>query len=137
MLFAAKLLFQFRVHRDGTSNRRRLCEERIVHFKAPTAELAVKRAKSIGKEAQHRYKNDAGGMVNFEFVGILDLISLGIECEKGEVWHELRDRMEPKENARRIIPPVSNLNAVQWERRMTMRSSEPARGKRRRTRPLK
>lgn len=120
--FAAKLLFQFRVHANGTSNRRRLCEERIVVFEAPTAELAVKRARSMGTKAQHRYKNNAGGMVDFEFVGILELLSLEPECEEGEVWYELRERVEPKENARRIIPPVSELNAVKRERHFTARS---------------
>ncbi len=125
MQYAAKLLFQFRVVTFGSSNRRRLCEERIVVFRAGSAKAAVAKAKSVGARAQHKYTNDSGGLVNFEFVGILDLMSLGHECEKGEVWYELRERLEPKERAKRILPAERELNAVQWERRLTTRSSGP------------
>ena len=125
MQYAAKLLFQFRVVTSGSSNRRRLCEERIVLLRARNASAAVAKAKSIGARAQHKYKNDSGGLVNFEFVGILDLMTLGSECEKGEVWYELGERLEPKERAKQILPAAKDLNAVQWERRPTTRSSGP------------
>jgi hypothetical protein len=123
--YAAKLLFQYRVVTNGSSNRRRQCEERIVVFGARSAKAAVAKAKSVGARAQHKYKNDSGGLVNFEFVGILDLMSLGPECDKGEVWYEIRERLEPKERAKQILPAERDLNALKWERRLTTRSSGP------------
>lgn len=113
--YAAKLLFQYRVVADGSSNVMRTCEERIVLFMAPTARSALTLAKKHGKSAQHRYKNGAGGLVHFEFVGIMDLLHLGAECEEGEVWYEISQRKLPMERAGTILPKEGELSAVRHE----------------------
>ena len=113
--FAAKLLFQYRVVADGQSNVMRTCEERIVLFEASTARAALKLAKKHGNDAQHRYENGEGGFVHFEFVGVMDLLHLGAECEEGEVWYEISRRKLPKERAGTILPKEAELNAVRHE----------------------
>ena len=110
--FAAKLLFQFRVVVDGDPGVMRTCEERIVVFHASSAQKALAAAKRRGKAAQHSYKNDAGDTVYFEFVGIQDLLHLGLECEEDEVWYNITQRKLPMERAASILPSESELSAI-------------------------
>jgi hypothetical protein len=110
--YAAKLLFQFRVTIAGDSGKRRICEERIIVLKAPSGRAALAKAKGRGKQSQFRYKNTDGNPVRFEFIGILDLLCLGPECEKDEVWYDIRDRLLPSERKGLIIPPERELNAI-------------------------
>ncbi|MBA8886703.1 hypothetical protein FHW12_000894 [Dokdonella fugitiva] len=110
--FSAKLLFQFRIVDDGKPGVMRMCEERIVVLRAETARKALTMAKQRGKRAEHRYRNDHGGMVHFEFVGILDLLHLGIECDEDEVWYDITQRKLPMERAAAILPPERVLSAI-------------------------
>jgi hypothetical protein len=102
--FAAKLLFQFRVDVDGDPGKRRLCEERIINFSARSPRDALQRAKRRGQKGEHSYKNSEGNTVTFEFVGIIDLLCLGLEAEADEVWYEIHERLLPMERRRKIIP---------------------------------
>jgi hypothetical protein len=120
--YAAKLLFQFRVTYDGLSNVMRLCEERIIVIGAATARKALAAAKRKGKAARYSYKNDEGGTVHFEFVGVLDLMHLGTECREDEVWYDITRRKLPMERAAAILPPETELNAIVNERRRTSAS---------------
>jgi len=117
--YAAKLLFQFRVVTNGVPNKRRTCEERIVLFKAPNARAALGDAKRYGRGEQHSYKNNAGGKVFFDFVGVLDLLQLGAECGPNEVWYAITDVLRPMERRRKLLPRDSKLNAVAWMDRAT------------------
>src|SRR5262245_17881870 len=85
--YSAMLLFQFRVVTAGVSNKRRLCEKRLILLTAPDGRAALRAAKKRGRAAQHSYLNEDGGRVRFEFVGVLDLLHLGPECESGEVYY--------------------------------------------------
>jgi antitoxin (DNA-binding transcriptional repressor) of toxin-antitoxin stability system len=102
--YAAKLLFQFRFGSKNRSNKRRLCEERILRFQASSAKVALATAKRKGREAQHKYLNSDGNAVHFEFVGVMDLLHLGPECEEDEVWYEFFARLSPMEKKRKFIP---------------------------------
>lgn len=115
--FAAMLLFQFRVVTNGVSNRRRLCEKRLVVLEAPSGRDALKEAKRRGRKSEHNYLNSDGGRVFFEFVGVLDLLSLGPECEDGEVWYQLCEMLEPHERRDRLIPAEVTLQAIDVESR--------------------
>jgi hypothetical protein len=115
--YAAKLLFQFRVAIGGKSNTMRTCEERIVVLKARTAQLALAAAKRRGRSGEHSYKNRDGNKVYFEFVGVMDLLHLGVECEKDEVWYNITTMKQPKERAKRILPAEMKLNALYWSNR--------------------
>jgi hypothetical protein len=110
--FAAKLLFQFRVMIGNDPGKRRLCEERIVVIEAASAKAALAEAKRIGKKAGHKYKNTDGNDVYFEFVGLLDLMHLGVECEPNEVWYEIREMLTPMERAAKILPKEKELSAI-------------------------
>lgn len=110
--FVAKLLFQFRVVNDGRSNTMRTCEERMLLFRSQNAREALKFAKRRGRAEQHRYSNHVGGMVHFEFVGIMDLLCLGAECAEDEVWYGLVSRKLPMERAAEILPQESALTAI-------------------------
>src|SRR5438270_2856302 len=110
--YAAKLLFQFRVIVDGDSGKRRLCEERIVLFKAATGYAALTQAKQKGRKCQFRYKNARGNSVCFEFIGVMELLCLDPACEKDEVWYRFLERFMPSERKARLIPPESELEAI-------------------------
>lgn len=110
--YAAKLMFQFRVVVDGESSKRRTCEDRIVLIQAKSARAALSAAKRRGKESEFRCLNDEGNPVYFEFVGIMDLLELGIECREDEVWYDIVERLSPMERRSRLIPPDSMLCAV-------------------------
>ncbi|MBX9581803.1 MAG: DUF4288 domain-containing protein [Gemmataceae bacterium] len=113
--YAAKLLFQFRVTAGGKDNRRRLCEEQIVLIAARSAREALAAAKRRGREGVHRYRNGAGGLVRFEFVGVMELLHLGLQCAPDEVWYDITRRVRPKERADRFIPPEAALHAFRNE----------------------
>ena len=115
--FAAKLLFQFRVVVCGESGVMRLCEERIVLIRAPSARKALAAAKQRGKRAQHHFTNDSGNDVFFEFVGLMDLLKLGVECDEDEVWYTITQRKLPMERAAAILPAESELCAIRNSKR--------------------
>lgn len=115
--YAAKLLFQFRVVVNGNSSQRRTCEERIIVVNARSAESALLRAKRNGRKGQYQTLNSDGNPVHFEFIGILDLLELGIECEPDEVWYDIVERVSPSERRDEIIPRESELCAIRLSRR--------------------
>lgn len=111
--YAAMLLFQFRVVTSGVSNSRRLCEKRLILLTAPDGRAALKTAKCRGRKAQHSYLNGDGGRVRFEFVGVLDLLHLGVECEPDEVYYQLCRHTKPMERRAKLLPPESRLQKLQ------------------------
>ena len=111
--YAAKLLFQFHV---GDDSKMRICEERTILLQTRSASEALRQAKRKGRQSQHQYRNDEGGKVRFEFVGVMDLLHLGIECENDEVWYDIRTRLTPMERKEKLIPKEAELNAIFWER---------------------
>lgn len=54
-------------------------------------------------------------MVFFEFIGVMELLSLDPACHEDEVWFEIRERLLPKENRSKLIPPESILEAIRNE----------------------
>jgi hypothetical protein len=113
--YAAKLLFQFRVKIGTDSGKKRLCEERIILLQSVSGRAALAAAKRRGKSAQHSYPNSDGNMVFFEFIGVMELLSLDPACDEDEVWFEIRERLLPKENRSKLIPPESILEAIRNE----------------------
>ena len=110
--YSAKLMFQFRVDRNGDSGKRRKCEERIVVLQASTAVSALRKAKRIGTKCEISYANTDGNTVYFEFIGVIDLLHLGVECEADEVWYEIRERLLPMERRDHFIPDEADLCAI-------------------------
>jgi hypothetical protein len=74
-------------------------------FPARSPRASVERAKRLGKQAELRY--DSGHRLRF--VGILQLMELGVECAPGEVWWEFRRRRRAKERARTLVPVEKTL----------------------------
>ena len=110
--YSAKLLFQFRVMVGTDPGVMRTCEERIVVFHAAGARKALAEAKRRGRKAQHDYRNSDGNRVFFEFVGVMDLLSLGPECNDDEVWYDIVVRKQPMERAAQLLPDESELSAI-------------------------
>ena len=110
--YSAKLLFQFRVMVDGSAGVRRICEERIVTFSAKHGKAALREGKRRGRLAEHRYENNDGNPVHFEFVGVLEVLRLDPACEADEVWYEITERVRPMERKASIIPPESQLSEI-------------------------
>jgi hypothetical protein len=109
--YSACLLFQFRVVVDGDSGKRRLCEKRIIHFRATDPRAALRHAKLRGKEAEHAYRNSDGNRVSFEFIGVRDLLHCGAECEGDEVWYQICELLTPMERKDTLIPAEGELAA--------------------------
>lgn len=113
--YAAKLSFQYRVDLGSDSGKFRRCEERIIVFHAQTAQSALKKSNQRGKRGEHSYSNDDGDTVYFEFIGVVELLELGAECEDDEMWYDISERLLPMERRDRLIPPVVELNAIRNE----------------------
>jgi hypothetical protein len=113
--YAARLLFQFRVMVNGHPGARRLCEDRIILVRAPDARSALAKARAHGKAAQYHYRNPSGSPVFFEFVGVTDLLRLGVECGADEVRYDIVQKVKPMERRRELVPPPERLNAIAWE----------------------
>jgi hypothetical protein len=120
--FAAKLLFQFRILKS--SFKLRTCEERIICFECDDYPKALAYAKRYGEKAAFEYRNSDRQKVAFEFVGVMDLLELGIECQSEEVWYEIHDRIRPMERRAKFIPKDHELTGG-WPRR---RSRQKAHG---------
>jgi Domain of unknown function (DUF4288) len=123
-LYSAKQLFEFCVMVDGHPGVRRLCEERLILVEGADARAALREAKRRGRASQHHYRNSDGNSVLFRFVGIMDLLHLGVECEANEVWYNITQRVRPMERRRSILPSEGKLNAIASERRITGASSK-------------
>jgi Domain of unknown function (DUF4288) len=117
--YAAKLLFQFRVVVNNRSGKRRFCEERIIVLMASHTKSALALAKQRGIQCEYSYDNDEGNHVYFEFIGLLDLIELGIECSDDEVWYEIKEKILPSERRDKLLPPETKLNAIWHENNAT------------------
>ena len=102
--YAAKLLFQWNAMPGGRASSRRVCEERIVNFRAASARGALAKAKSIGRQGNFR-----SGSIRFQFVGILQLMELGVESGPAEAWWELSYRSRPLERRGKILPREKDL----------------------------
>ena len=50
-----------------------------------------------------------GESVHFEFVGVTDLLRLGVECDPDEVWWEMNRLLMPSERRDRYIPSDERL----------------------------
>jgi hypothetical protein len=98
--YAVKLLFDWNPDPVTGSRVMRLSEERIIVFTARSARAAVERAKRLGRQGELQYD----GGLRLRFVGVLQLMELGVECEEGEVWWEFRRRRRAKERARALVP---------------------------------
>jgi hypothetical protein len=109
-------LFQFRVMVNGKPGVRRLCEDRIIVLRAVGAQAALAKAQARGKAAEYQHPNADGTPVFFEFIGVTDLLELGVECEPDEVWYNIVQKVKPMERRRKLIPPAEQLNAIARER---------------------
>ena len=115
--YAAKLLFQFKLSCAAWQNKRRLCEERIILVRAASAREALKLVRNRGTTSNYSYQNSDGNQVQFEFIGVLDLLELGNECETDEVWYEIKERLLPMERKSAILPAQRDLCAIRNERK--------------------
>jgi hypothetical protein len=127
--YAVILLFQFRVQNDGKSNKRRTCEKRLIHLHAENARTAMRQAKMYGRRATYSYENSTGGIVYFEFVGVLDLLRLGIECQEDELWYRISEMVEPMERRKKIIPSDDDLRAFANDRPRGLPLTKLAKGR--------
>jgi hypothetical protein len=115
--YAANLLFEWRL--PGRTPRGSRCEERIVVFRAPTDRKAVPAAKKIGRAGQMSYLNADRKRLRVQFIGIRDLMSLGKECDPGEVWYRFFHPKSPRRLVREdrrlaVFNPARTMRSVWW-----------------------
>ena len=122
--YVALLLFQFRVVVGRESSKRRTVEKRMIVVHAPNAKQALNRATKRGREAQFDYLNSDGNPVHFEFVGVLDLLQLGAECEPDEVWYDICTMLSPMERRDSLLPSEAVLQARGAGRLTSARTSK-------------
>jgi hypothetical protein len=122
--YSAKLLFQWNPEPNGVRGAaRRLCEERIVTYRASSSRAAVAKARSFGRKGEVR-----SGGVRLQFVGIVQLMELGLESEPQEVWWELSRRVRPTERRAQLIPAERDLLVYRDEGRVSKRGRRPRKG---------
>jgi hypothetical protein len=114
-LYSAKLLFEHWITANGQPAVRRTCEERLILLQATSARLALREAKAQARASQWRSRNSHGNPWHFRFIGVLDLLHLGIECQPNEVWYDIKERVTPMERRRTLVPPERCLNAIRNE----------------------
>jgi len=116
--YSAKLLFQYRAALgDNPDGIMRTCEERLILVKARNAKAALNKVKTHGKKSEFKAKSEAGNTFYFDFIGVMDLLEIGIECETDEVWYDIYTRKLPMERKHTFIPPEDELNAIMLERK--------------------
>ena len=132
--FAAKLLFDWCPDPVTGSRSRRLFEERIIVFRSRSARSALATAKRRGGEGELRA--DSGHKLRF--VGLVQLMELGVECGSDEVWWEFRRRRMTIGEARaRLLSSAKELYVFTDEalasaaEPSSSRGSRPARGRKR------
>jgi len=106
--FAVFLLFQFKTEKNNIINKKRICEERIYNIECETSNIAYKEAKKIGKKEEFSYIEDKQ-KVNFEFIGIIDLVELSTLDDNNIVWSRFVEKLTPMERKDKIIPTKDNL----------------------------
>ncbi len=84
-------------------SKRRICEDRIVTFTARGNQGAVGAAHKIGRDAEFEYENEEGNTVLFEFVGVVDMVSLDLVSEANEVWWDVYERLLPMERKKQLV----------------------------------
>ena len=115
--YAAKLLFQYRVVVNGVSNKRRTVEERIIVIYAKTAKDALIAIKKRASGCEFTFLNDDNNPVYFEFIGVIELVHLGIECDEDEVWYSIKNMITPMERRDLILPVEDDLSAIKQSAR--------------------
>ena len=80
-------------------------------FTTTSARAALAAARRRGRAARLRYENDQGNSVDFQFVGVTDLLCLGPECTADEVWYDVREMVRPMERRESILPTDAALLA--------------------------
>lgn len=108
--YAAKILMQYRPL-GPKAGKYRTCEERITLVTASTPDQALSLAKKSAKATETRIAYADGESVAIEFVGILQLIHLGPECEADQVWYEMKVMKQPMERKRDLVPKRKDLAA--------------------------
>jgi hypothetical protein len=87
----------------GKPGKFRRCEVRTVVFdNVEYVDEAVDKVFSYVKGKNRTFINTAGNKVYFEFVGVLDYIKMGGECDDSEVWYDYVTMKEPMENRKKI-----------------------------------
>lgn len=109
-LFAAQLLFQFRVRTKNRSNQRRVCEIRTVLIQSRDGDKALEKATRFGKEEEFDYV-DGARHVFFEFIGVKELLDLPTAADPIEVWWDLVVLQRPRERRAALIPRRGDLRA--------------------------
>jgi len=104
--FSTKLLFHWA---PSVPPKRRLCEERLVTFRARSTRDALAKAKRLGRQGEFTYREQGGGRGRFQFLGVLDLMELGVEAEANEVWWDVYQRLEPSRRRAQLLPPETRL----------------------------
>src|SRR5262245_32916683 len=79
--YAAKLLYQYEAVRPRLRGKRRLCEESTIVIQARSAREALRIAKRHARRRLFTFRTVDGVRVGFQFIGVRDLMHLGIECE--------------------------------------------------------
>lgn len=120
--YAAKLLFQWRVEIDGVSDKMRTCEIRIITLEEKSAQHALSKAKEEARKSEFVAPNEVYSdehncdcYQHFEFIGVLDLLHLGIEADENEVWYDVKKMLNPMERKSDLIPSEEGLNAIVLE----------------------
>ena len=77
-------------------------------FTAPSSTSALAKAKRLARHGAHPIPLVGGGRAQFEPVGIMELMELGVETEPGEVWWDIYVRKVVGRRSK-LVPPERDL----------------------------
>ncbi|MGH7847886.1 MAG: DUF4288 domain-containing protein [Candidatus Binatia bacterium] len=113
--YAAKLLYQYEALNPRLRGERRLCEESTILIRARSAKEALRLAKRHARRRYFTFRTRDGVRVGFQFVGVRELMHLGVECQPEEVWYDIIRLVRPMERRAKLLPRERDLNAMWLE----------------------
>jgi hypothetical protein len=113
--YVATLLYQYAAINPKVRAKRRLCEESMILVEAASAREALRLAKRHARQRRFTVGTTSGVRLAFEFIGVRDLLHLGMGCQPGEVWYDIIQLLRPMERRRKLIPPEAHLQAIREE----------------------
>lgn len=93
--FSVKLLFE--AESSSPTDSDVLCEESIRLIEAASEEIALEKAKMLGKDQEHSYENDSGETIFWRFLKVDQAQELGDEevQDGSEVFSTMRWKKSP------------------------------------------
>lgn len=107
--YAARIIHQFKSKILDMKSRKK-CVITTIVFEANNGRTAIQTAKRIGKKMAVNYKNTDRDRISYTFLGIIDIMQLGDECEVYEVWYDAKSFTNPQRMVAKYKQLISSIS---------------------------